>query len=88
MREQWNWFKLEWRGGTSFKIWHKNTPTGTYSQLYSTTSNVYNGTNWNFLSIGRVKGTSSDNFASVAGQQFYGKIKNFGLNVDSNVVNL
>jgi len=88
MREQWNWFKLEWRGGTSFKIWHKNTPTGTYSQLYSTTSNVYNGTNWNFLSIGLVKANSTDNFASVAAQQFHGKIKNFGLNVDSNVVNL
>ena len=88
MREQWNWFKLEWRGGTSFKIWHKNTPTGTYSQLYSTTSNVYNGTDWNYLSIGLVKFNSTDSFASVAARQFHGKIKNFGLNVDSNVVNL
>ena len=87
MINQWNWFKLEWRGGSSFKIWHKTSPDGTnYNQKFSTTTNVYNGTDWNFISIGRARETSGGSFSSV--RQFHGKMKNFGLNVNSNVVNL
>ena len=86
MVDQWNWFKLEWRGNSSFKIWHKNCPTKTYTQRYSTTSSVYSGTDWNYLLIGRGKAHATDSPNST--QQFYGRIKNFGLNVNSNVVDL
>ena len=82
--DQWNWFKLEWRGGSSFKIWHKNCPTKTYTQRYSTTSNVYNGTDWNYVMIGQGRTYASGSTSN----QFYGRIKNFGLNVNSNVVDL
>ena len=86
MVDQWNWFKLEWRGGSSFKIWHKNCPTKTYTQRYSTTSSVYSGTDWNYLLIGQGKSDATD--SPYSPNQFYGRIKNFGLNVNSNVVDL
>ena len=90
MVNQWNWFKLEWRGGSSFKIWHKNTPDGTnYDLKFSTTTNVYNGTDWNFMSVGYVRETSGDSYtSSIAGRRYFGRMKNLGLNVNSNVVNL
>ena len=86
MSDDWNWFKLEWRGGTSFKIWHKKTPTGNYTNLYTNTdgSAINNETDWNYISIGQ--GRSASAFALT--NQFYGRIKNFGLNVNSNVVDL
>tara|TARA_B100001287_G_C22675190_1_gene527286 strand:- start:54 stop:2657 length:2604 start_codon:yes stop_codon:yes gene_type:complete len=92
--DQWNWFKLEWRGGTSFKIYHKNSPTKSYTQsvtnmdtpvsIYNAFVNVYNGTNLNYLSIGQGQSYSGSGFS----QQFYGRMKNFGINVNSNVVDL
>ncbi len=86
---QWNWVKIEWRGGSSFKVWQKTSASATFINRVNTTSNVYNGTDWNFLSIGQGRGSNSGhgsngNFSS----QFYGKIKNFRLNVNSNVTNL
>jgi len=49
---------------------------------------VYNGTNWNYCSIGVVKTYISETLAQNANQQFYGKIRNFALNVNNNVNNL
>ena len=88
MRNEWNWFKLEWRGGTSFKIWHKKTSTGNYSNLYTNTGigSIHSGTDWNYISIGQVRQNAGDSFTGA--KQFFGKIKNFGLNVNSNVVDL
>ena len=86
MSDEWNWFKLEWRGGTSFKIWHKKTSTGNYANLFTSTdsSQITNQTNWDYISIGQAKGTPASGLTN----QFYGRIKNFGLNVNSNVVDL
>ena len=86
MSDDWNWFKLEWRGGTSFKIWHKKTPTGNYANLFTSTdsSKITNQTNWDYISIGQAKGTPASGLTN----QLYGRIKNFGLNVNSNVVDL
>ena len=88
MRNEWSWFKLEWRGGTSFKIWHKKTSTGNYSNLYTNTGigSIHSGTDWNYISIGQVRQNAGDSFTGA--KQFFGKIKNFGLNVNSNVVDL
>ena len=88
MRSEWSWFKLEWRGGTSFKIWHKKTSTGNYSNLYTNTGigSIHSGTDWNYISIGQVRQNAGDSFTGA--KQFFGKIKNFGLNVNSNVVDL
>ena len=88
MRSEWNWFKLEWRGGTSFKIWHKKTPTGNYTNLYTNTGigSIHSGTDWNYISIGQVRQNAGDSFTGA--KQFFGRIKNFGLNVNSNVVDL
>tara|TARA_B100002052_G_scaffold277985_1_gene283919 strand:- start:61 stop:3342 length:3282 start_codon:yes stop_codon:yes gene_type:complete len=88
MSDDWNWFKLEWRGGTSFKIWHKKTPTGNYANLFTSTdsSQITNQTNWDYISIGQTK--QHPNFGLQNSNQFYGRIRNFGLNVNSNVVDL
>ena len=88
MSDDWNWFKLEWRGGTSFKIWHKKTPTGNYANLFTSTDSslITNQTNWDYISIGQTK--QHPNFGLQSSNQFYGRIRNFGLNVNSNVVDL
>ena len=91
---QWNYVKLEWRGGSSFKIWQKASANAAYTNRYSVTHSVansnlvYNGTNWNYCSIGRVKTYSYETLAQNYNQQFYGKIRNFALNVNNNVNNL
>ena len=82
---QWNHVKIEWRGGSSCKIWQK-TEGSTYTNRFSGTSNVYNGTNWNYCSIGQ--GRQSAGGTNDTSRQFYGKIRNFGLNINANVTNL
>ena len=82
---QWNYVKIEWRGGSSFKIWQKTSAGATYTNRFSGTQNVYNGTNWNYCSIGRGRQSAG---GSSHTSQFYGKIRNFALNVNGNVSNL
>lgn len=82
---QWNHVKIEWRGGSSFKIWQK-TEGSTYTNRFSGTSNVYNGTNWNYCSIGQGRQIAGDSLDTSS--QFFGKIRNFGINVESNVTDI
>ncbi len=82
--DTWNWVKIEWRGGSTFKVWQKTSAGSNYTNRVNTSSNVYNGTNWNHCSIGQGRSSSNSSYQS----QFYGKIKNFGINVNSNVANL
>ena len=86
---QWNWVKIEWRGGTSYKVWQKTSASATFTNQYTSTTNIYNGTNWNFCSVGQGRsGTSGHGVNGNFSSQFYGKIRNFRLNVNSNVTNL
>ena len=82
--DQWNWVKIEWRGGSTYKVWQKSSAGASYQSRVNWSSNVYNGTNWNHCSIGQGRSSSGSGYQS----QFYGKIRNFGLNVNSNVANL
>ncbi len=82
--DTWNWVKIEWRGGVSHKIWQKTSAGASYTNRVNWTSNVYNGTNWNFCSIGKGRNFAGGSFQN----QFYGKIRNFALNVNGNVSNL
>ena len=91
--DTWNWVKIEWRGGLVYKVWQKTSAGASWTnqvnwidtgQPGSSQGQVYSGTNWNFCSIGQGRVNSGDNFQN----QFYGKIKNFALNVNENVTNL
>lgn len=89
--DQWNYVKLEWRGGSTFKIWQKSTANASYTNRYSVTHNgssqiVYSATNWNYCSIGQGQRYSGDGLNSF--DQYYGKLRNFALNVNANVSNL
>lgn len=81
---QWNWVKIEWRGGSTFKLYQKTSQNGSWNQRINWTSNIYNGTEWDFVSIGQGRSGTNGGFSS----QFHGKIKNFRLNVNSNVTNI
>ena len=76
------------------KFWQKSSANAAYTNRYSVTHSVansnlvYNGTDWNYCSIGVVKTYSSETLAQNAYQQFYGKIRNFALNVNNNVNDL
>ena len=88
--DQWNYVKLEWRGGSTFKIWQKSSANASYTNRYSVTHNgtsqiVYSATNWNFIVIGQGAGFSGQGYFQ---NQFYGKIRNFGLKINANVRNL
>ena len=88
--DQWNYVKLEWRGGSTFKIWQKSSANASYTNRYSVTHNgtsqiVYSATNWNFIVIGQGAGSSGQGYFQ---NQFYGKIRNFGLKINANVRNL
>ena len=82
--DTWNWVKIEWRGGSTYKVWQKTSAGASYTNRINWSSNVYNGTNWNHCSIGQGRSSSGGSYSS----QFYGKIRNFGINVNSNVANL
>ena len=82
--DQWNWVKIEWRGGSTFKLYQKSSANGSWNQRINWTSNIYNGTEWDFCSIGQGRSGTNGGFSS----QFHGKIKNFRLNVNSNVSNI
>ena len=91
--DTWNWVKIEWRGGLVYKVWQKTSAGASWTnrvnwvdtgQPGSSQGQVYSGTNWNFCSIGQGRVNSGDGFQN----QFYGKIKNFALNVNENVTNL
>ena len=83
-KDQWNWVKMEWRGGTSWKLWQKSSENASWNLRVNWTSNVYNGTEWNFMSVGKVRSSSGGSFNS----QYYGKMRNIRMRVNANVSNL
>jgi hypothetical protein len=83
-KDQWNWVKLEWRGGNRFRLWQKASENATWNMRVNVTSGVYNGTEWNYMSVGSARSSSGSGLSS----QYYGKIRKIRLNVNSNVSNL
>ena len=80
---QWNWIKLEWRGGSRFTIFQKNALGDAWVNKASTTSNVHSTTKWDYISFGQGKGSSSGGGSSGLGNQTWAKLRNFGLNTTS-----
>tara|TARA_B100001113_G_scaffold201683_1_gene165266 strand:- start:736 stop:1923 length:1188 start_codon:yes stop_codon:yes gene_type:complete len=81
--DQWNWVKIEWRGGSRFQIWQKTSAGANYTNRGSTTSNVHSTTRWNYISFGQGKSSATGGGSSGLQQQSYAKIRNFGLNTTS-----
>ena len=81
--DQWNWIKIEWRGGSRFSIYQKTSAGAAWTQRHTTGSNVHSATKWDYISFGQGKGSATGGGSSNLNNQTWAKLRNFGLKTTS-----